>query len=275
MDNKENKNTKYRNVTNNRMIGEIESIFNSTAKNPSDFILNDADISTIAAIGGGGPVSNFDFNNEIVMTAENYKSNGSKEVIAGTDLLAKQVEIDSLYLQYLMITTMNERFKKRFSDEEEIMMKDALELFKANETLKKQCSEIEYEESIIDSLLELVEFIDAINKWIDTNFDELCKFEANYQSLAEICGKAKNFLKITNIHRPQNFDFEETVASELKKTFQIIHQINNIFNSIDWTSPPSEAFAEKIDLKLIEELKNQNAKLKDGIIKYNGLNINS
>lgn len=66
--------------------------------------------------------SQFDFNSELVMTAANYKSNVNNEVVAGSDLLARQVEIDTLYLHYLMITTMNETLKKNFIDEEEIMM---------------------------------------------------------------------------------------------------------------------------------------------------------
>jgi hypothetical protein len=67
--------------------------------------------------------SHFDFNNELVMTAENYKSSVNNEVVAlGPDLLASQVELDTLYLHYLMITTMNETLKKSAIDEEEIAM---------------------------------------------------------------------------------------------------------------------------------------------------------
>ena len=65
---------------------------------------------------------NFDFNSELVMTAANYRSNTPNEIVASSDILVKQTEIDSLYLQYLMITTMNETLKKNFTLEEEIRM---------------------------------------------------------------------------------------------------------------------------------------------------------
>lgn len=252
------------------VFGELESVFNSTAYCPNDIINQESDISTIQAINTGA--GNFDFYNDIVMTAANYKSNAT-EVVGGSDLLAKQTEIDSLYLQYLMITTMNENLKKNFCDEEKTMIKDSLELHKANECLKKQCFELEYEESIIDNLLEIVDFMDKINEWIQINLNELQTFQANYQSLAEICSKAKNYLKIANIHKPENIDFEETVAAELKKTYHIVQQINNIFNVASLQSPPATTCVEKIDFELIAELRAQNNKLKDCILRYNGLKL--
>lgn len=35
------------------------------------------------------------------------------------------------------------------------------ELYKCNETLKKTCTELEYEENILNSLTEIVEFMDT------------------------------------------------------------------------------------------------------------------
>jgi len=106
--------------------------------------------------------TNFDFTSELVMTAANYKSNTANEIVASTDILTKQTEIDSLYLQYLMITTMNETLKKNFALEEEIRIKDGLDLFKANETLKKQCSDLRNEEETLDKLMDIVDFIEKI-----------------------------------------------------------------------------------------------------------------
>jgi hypothetical protein len=71
--------------------------------------------------------------------------------------------------------------------------------------------------------------------------------------LAEICCKAKNYLKITNIHKPADLDFEEAVTCELNKTNRIIQQINNIFENMDLRQPPSTGSEEKIDFKLIAE----------------------
>jgi len=70
--------------------------------------------------------TNFDFNNELVMTAANYKSATQSEVVASSDLLVKQTELDSLYLQYLMITNMNETLKKSFMLEEDIRVVSCL-----------------------------------------------------------------------------------------------------------------------------------------------------
>jgi len=71
--------------------------------------------------------------------------------------------------------------------------------------------------------------------------------------LAEICSKAKNYLKISNIHKPADQDFEETVACELNKTSTIITQINQIFEDLSFKQPPSTGCEQKIDFKLIEE----------------------
>ena len=54
------------------------------------------------------------------------------------------------------------KLKKKFSKNLNSIQKDSLELHKANECLKKQCFELEYEESIIDNLLEIVDFMDKI-----------------------------------------------------------------------------------------------------------------
>ena len=83
-----------------------------------------------------------------------------------------------------MILTVKETTKKSFKDEEEIILviiykatifhlfelpnflnilkRDVVEFYKANEILKKTCFELEYEEAMIDNLLELVKFMDAI-----------------------------------------------------------------------------------------------------------------
>ncbi len=91
--------------------------------------------------------------------------------------------------------------------------------------MKKTCFELEYEETIIDNLLELVKFMDTIvsiinfnnqfanlfsiqNSWIDMNAKDLDSFQVNYHKLSELYSKSKNYFKITNIHRPFNLDFE-------------------------------------------------------------------
>lgn len=245
---------------------DLESVFNSAHST----IFKENDISTISS--SATTTSHFNFNNELVMTAANYKSTPQTEIVASSDLLAKQTEVDTLYQQYLMITSMNETLKKNFAEDEKTMMKDALELFKAESTLKQQVFDMENEDKVLDELIDLVDFMDKINLWIDGNWKELEKFQGNYQKLAEICSKAKNYLKISNIHRPKNVDFEETVAFELNKTKQIMQQINNIFERLDLKQPPSaKGSEEKIDLKLIAELRAQNVRLRNCIVKYNGL----
>jgi len=281
MDNKENKKFKNVTITNQNRFNyvsssasiftETESIFNSTAKFPNDLISSDADISTISSITTCSP--HFDFNNELVMTAANYKANSNAEFVPNSNdiQMLKQTEIDSLYLQYLMILTVKETTKKSFKDEEETILKDVVEFYKANEILKKTCFELEYEEAMIDNLLELVKFMDAINSWIDTNATDLQVFQKNYNKLFELCSRAKNFLKISHIHKPHDTDFEETVAAELNKTSLIIQQINTFFERTNFSLSPDLEDDTKIDSQLIEELTKQNKKLKDSILKYNAL----
>lgn len=244
---------------------------NSTAflPNSNDLIQTDVDISTILF----DKACAYDLNNELIMTAAYIKSNSNNEMYSNLDTMGMQSEIDTLYLNYLMTLTMKETLKKSFKEEEELTIKEGMELFKAHENLQKICNELEYEEKIIDDLSELVDFINILNEWIDENHDELKNFEANYSRFSELCSKARSYLSIANIHIPQGLDFEETVAVELRKATMIIEQINNIFDERTLQSPPEVSLEEKIEFELIAELKKQNLKLKDGIIKYNGLKI--
>ena len=106
--------------------------------------------------------------------------------------------------------------------------RDIFEIHKANETLKKNCSELEYEEKLIDNLIELVKFIDSFvswarnliiysrelrdfvakNAWMDQNEHNFNKFQSFYNHFSDICGKTKQYLPIKNIHVPENIDFE-------------------------------------------------------------------
>ncbi|CAF0845174.1 unnamed protein product [Brachionus calyciflorus] len=271
---KENKKFKFANVNNVRPVTpsiDSDTVFNSTLKNSADLLPKDADLSCISSITS---CSNYmDFNNEVMMIAANYKSNESNEIITNAnEIQIKQAELDSLYMLLLTTSLMKENIKKCFRDEEENAMREMFEIHKANESLKKSCSELEFEEKFVDNLLELVKFMDIFNDWILKNSESLNEFKNNYKKLAEMCSKAKDYIELVNINFKSVNNFEESLNAELRNTCLIIDQINKSQGLKNAISAPDPQIDEKIDVKLLEELTRQYTKLKEKIVKYNGFN---
>lgn len=274
MDNKENNKFKFVKVTSSRNTPvniDCDSVFNSTLKNSNDLLPKDADLSCISSIPSSQ--NYMDFNNEVLLTAANYRNSDSNEIITNAnEIQVKQAELDCLYMLLLTTSLMKENIKKCFRDEEENAMREMFEIHKANETLKKNCSELEFEEKFVDNLLELVKFMDIFNDWIVKNSDNLNEFRKNYQKLAIMCSKAKDYLDLVNISIQNISQFEESLNSELKNTCKIIDQINKTHSLKNTLSAPDPKSDEKIDFKLLEELTDQYKVLREKIIKFNGFN---
>jgi len=281
MDSKDKQNKKFPCVNTSRFIrptnqacffSDNENIFNSTAKNPTDLMSNEADISSISAFSSFFPSS--DFKSGFGYEMGKPSASHSNDIIANSnDVNIRQIELDCLYTQYLTILTMKENLKKSFKDEEENFVKEMFELYKCNETLKKTCTELEYEENILNSLTEIVEFMDTTIEWVDSNSSQLKNFEGNFTKLADLCSKANKFLKIKNIHMPENLDFEESVAVELRQTIYLLEQINNFNDDKCLTPAPNVQVDDNFNYKLIKDLKNQYEKLKMCLLKYNTLRM--
>ena len=90
-------------------------------------------------------------------------------------------------------------------------------------------------------------------EWIDSNSSQLKNFEGNFTKLADLCSKANKFLKIKNIHMPENLDFEESVAVELRQTIYLLEQINNFNDDKCLTPAPNVQVDDNFNYKLIKE----------------------
>lgn len=90
-------------------------------------------------------------------------------------------------------------------------------------------------------------------QWIDSNSNQLASFEANFKKLADLCSKANKFLKIENIYMPNDLDFEEGVAAELRKTISILTQMNNLYDEKCLIQASEKHSDEKFDYDLFKE----------------------
>lgn len=62
---------------------DVDTVFNSTLKNSADLLPKDADLSCISSISS---YPNFlDFNNEVMITAANYRSSDNSDIIANSN----------------------------------------------------------------------------------------------------------------------------------------------------------------------------------------------
>ncbi|RNA39114.1 hypothetical protein BpHYR1_040935 [Brachionus plicatilis] len=271
---KENKKFKFANVSNVRILTpsvDVDCVFNSTVNNAGGILPNDADLSCISSIGSLTPYANFrNINCEALMTPSSYKTADSNEIItSANEIQAMQTEFDCLYMQLLVTKIMKENIKKNFREEEENAMKEMFEIYKANETLKKNCSELELEEKFVDNLLEMVQFMDNFNEWIVKNRENLNDFKDEYCKLAEKCSKAKDYLDLVNINIQNFVTFEKTLSEELKKTCDIVDLIIKAHPDKKIYAPELKNDS-KIDFRLLEDLTSQYKILKEKMIKLNG-----
>ena len=151
------------------------------------------------------------------------------------------------------------------------------DLSSCEQSLKKICSELEYEQNIVKSLADLAEFLDTTVKkifeivffcknviyfyffyfwqieWIDSNAEQLKIFQASFMKISEMCSKANKYLKIENIQIPDNIDFEETISAELRQTTSVLQQIMNMVDDKSLIQAPNIESKKDFDYELLKE----------------------
>lgn len=242
----------------------FEGVLNSTAKSHADFLMNEADLSTISC-------SVYEF--KAGPLASQASSGAAKSdlnfMVNSNDLNSKQIELNCWYSKYLTIQTINETAKASFRNDEEPIMRDLMELHKAEETLKKNQADLELEERLYENLINLTMLVNMISKFFRESKEDLRDFLANYKRLNEMCSEAKNYIDIINIHTDQDCHLEESLSVELNRTLLILNQIMSLFDENKLTKPPRSK--EMLDMQLFGELKDQYSRLKQCVLKYNAL----
>ena len=89
-------------------------------------------------------------------------------------------------------------------------------------------------------------------EWINSNEEQLKNFQASYIKISEMCSKATKYLKIENIQIPENMDFEETIAAELRQTTTILQQIVNMVDEKSLIHPPNIDSEKDYDYELLK-----------------------